>query len=97
ANRRIAFLSEASALLADSLDYQTTLERIAQLAVPHVADWCSVELLAPDGVTILSVALAHVEPEKTALAREVRRRFPPEGMSPRGIAHVIRTGETGLF
>jgi PAS domain S-box-containing protein len=39
------FLAEASALLASSLDYETTLQRVAQLAVPHIADWCAVEIV----------------------------------------------------
>jgi hypothetical protein len=43
------FLSEASAVLASSLDYQTTLERVAQLTVPEFADWCTVHIIEEDG------------------------------------------------
>lgn len=39
------FLSEASQELANSLDYQITLDRVARLAVPHIADWCAVDIL----------------------------------------------------
>jgi len=43
--RRLSFLAEASAVLASSLDYETTLQRVAHLAVPHIADWCAVHIL----------------------------------------------------
>ena len=41
---RFAFLAEASATLAASLDYEETLRRLADLAVPRLADWCIVYL-----------------------------------------------------
>lgn len=42
--QRLAFLAEASAVLASSLDYETTLASVARLAVPRLADWCAVDL-----------------------------------------------------
>jgi hypothetical protein len=45
AERRLAFLAEASARLAGSLDVEATLGTIAELAVPALADWCFVEVL----------------------------------------------------
>ena len=48
AHRRLAFLAEASTLLATSLDYESTLRAVARLAVPHLADWCVVDV-AVDG------------------------------------------------
>ena len=43
------FLSGASATLSSSLDYRTTLAGVARLAVPHLADWCTVDVLEEDG------------------------------------------------
>ena len=43
----LQFLSDASLALASSLDYKTTIQRIADLAVPRIADWCAVDLLRP--------------------------------------------------
>ena len=40
----LEFVASASALLARSLDYETTLREVARLAVPEVADWCGVLL-----------------------------------------------------
>ena len=40
------FLAQAGAVLASSLDYEQTLARITELAVPRLADWCAVSLPA---------------------------------------------------
>jgi len=45
----LRFLAEASEQLGESLDYDLTLSRVTRLAVPYLADWCTVDLLEPDG------------------------------------------------
>src|SRR5262245_7810347 len=93
APHQLAFLAEASRVLAESLDYTTTLERVARLAVPILADWCVIELLEDDGGS-RRVAVAHVDPAKEALSRDVRRRYPQAQHAPASIAaHVVRTGQ----
>ncbi len=49
AEQRSAFLAQASAVLASSLDYEQTLRNVAQLAVPDIADWCAVDLADGEG------------------------------------------------
>ena len=49
ASRRLAFLAEASATLASSLDLEATLRELARLAVPRFADVSIVSLLSADG------------------------------------------------
>src|SRR5207245_1536884 len=71
AERRAAFLAEAERLLASSLDFETTLSTLAALAVPDLADWCSVDVLEVDG-SIRRIAVAHADPMKADLARKVR-------------------------
>ena len=44
ARLRQEFLAEAGEALSSSLEYEETLQRVAQLAVPRLADWCAVEL-----------------------------------------------------
>ena len=95
-SRRLAFLARASARLAASLEYEPTLQMVAQLAVPEVADWCFVELLENDG-SIRSVAVAHRDPEKVALARESLRRNPIDPNAPHGTAKVLRTGQPEIM
>ena len=44
------------------------------------------------------MAVAHVEPEKVALARELQQRYPPDLDAPTGSANVaLRTGESELY
>src|SRR3954454_20444000 len=93
---RLAFLLRASELLGESLDYEETLQRVADLAVPDVADWCSVDLVDEDG-PIQAVAVAHVDPERVALAPEIRRRDPPDTSATSGIPNAIRTGRSDLY
>ena len=93
---RLAFLAEASALLASSLDYQTTLARVARLAVPFLADGCSVDILEEDG-SIQRLAVACADPEREAVARELQARYPIERNAPAGVANVLRTGRPELY
>jgi PAS domain S-box-containing protein len=89
------FLAEASRLLADSLDYEATLTRVAELAVPEIADWCAVDLAAPGGAK--RVTTKHVDPAKLALAEELARRLPTDPRDDRGVTRVLRTGEAELY
>jgi PAS domain S-box-containing protein len=96
AEKRGDFLAQASAVLASSLDYAQTLRNVAQLAVPEVADWCAVDLVDDDGDRV-SVAVAHVDPERLALAEELRT-YEPERLDPnQGLGLVFRTGEPQLY
>jgi serine phosphatase RsbU (regulator of sigma subunit) len=89
------FLSEASRVLAGSLDYEQTLRTVARLAVPAVADWCAVDLAAGDGIA--RVAVAHVDPERLVLASEVQERYPPDPRSDQGVFGVLRHGRAELY
>jgi hypothetical protein len=46
---RAQFIAKATTELAGSLDYKTTLQRVAWLLVPKLADWCTITLQRPDG------------------------------------------------
>lgn len=88
------FLTEASALLASSLDYETTLQQVTRLAVPRIADWCAVEMM--EGDTFRPVAVAHIDLAKVEMAREVRQRYPPDPAELGGMAAVVRDGQSVL-
>jgi len=83
------FLADASVVLGASLDYQTTLKQVAELAVPTIADWSTVDVMAPDG-SLQQLAVAHTDPSKRELAKEWRRRWPPQPHAT--LYRVIRTG-----
>lgn len=96
AELRGAFLADASAVLASSLDYEQTLRNVAELAVPEVADWCAVDLIDEDGGR-KPVAVAHVDPARLTLAEELRG-YEPERLDPdQGLGRVFRTGESLLY
>src|SRR5262249_38376814 len=64
--------------------------RVAGLAVPYLADWCSVDVVDPDG-SVRRMAVTHADPAKAAIARRIAHYPPdPAGLHPR--TQVLRTG-----
>jgi PAS domain S-box-containing protein len=94
-HQRSQFLSEASKVLASSLDYKMTLQTIAKLAVLHIADWCTIEMLAEDG-SIEPLVIAHADPRKVQWAWELRKKYPMGRDATQGIPQVLRTGVSEL-
>jgi len=85
-----SFMAEASRVLASSMDYGETLQRVARLAVPQLADWCAVDLLNERG-EIERVAVHHADPRKLVLAARIdRARGDPHGRSPYLHRHPAR-------
>jgi signal transduction histidine kinase len=91
AEERRRLVAEAGQVLASSLDYETTVAGVAQLAVPSFADGCLVDLVV-DGA-IKRLAVAHADPEKMHHLRDIEVRLGPSLIEDTGIAAVIRTGE----
>lgn len=89
------FLADASALLAESLDYQTTLARVAQLAVPFLADWCIVDV-ADETARRRRVAVAHADPAEQATAEAMLRVTPPDTGMGAAVGAAIRGGRSIL-
>jgi PAS domain S-box-containing protein len=89
------FLLRAGAALVESLDYRRALRSVAQLAVPEIADWCAIDLLAEDG-SIHSLALTHADAAKLTFAAELIDRYPPDPAAATGASQVIRTGKPEL-
>jgi PAS domain S-box-containing protein len=95
AERMTRFLADASATLAALVDYQSTLQKVARLAVPTFADWCAVDIAEPDG-SLRRLAIAHVDPIKLELAHESYRRYPSEPNELHGPYRAFRTGQTDM-
>ena len=93
--RDLEFLADASKVLSSSLDYRTTLQAIARLAVPRVADWCAIDMLGEDG-SIEPLAIAHVDPQKVQWAGDLRKKYPMNMDATHGIPQVLRTGVSEL-
>ena len=88
---RAAFLARASAALAASLDVEATVQQVAELTVPAIADYCSVHLLDPDG-SIRTLALAG-RPSRLDAARRFLEVRPPLIDDPVGVGAVVREGQ----
>ena len=91
----LKFLADVSESLALLVDYKSTLNKVAQLAVPDFADWCAVDLADGTG-SIYRVAVAHIDPAKVRLAEELMRRYPPDPNAGHGIMKALRTGESDM-
>jgi PAS domain S-box-containing protein len=95
AEQTATFLADTSATLAELSDPDSTLKKVAGLAVPHFADWCTVDMLQPDG-SLRRLAAAHIDPAKMELADELHRRYPPDPAAPRGVWNIARTGQSEI-
>ncbi|RPH36925.1 MAG: PAS domain S-box protein, partial [Planctomycetota bacterium] len=89
------FLSEATELLASTLDYETTLSNLARLAVPRIADWCSIFTRTDDGVRPLVVA--HKDPAKVREVEALMEQFPTSPDQKFGHPNVMRTGKSEFY
>jgi PAS domain S-box-containing protein len=94
--RTARFLADASSALAVITDFNSTLQKVASLAVPHFADWATVDLVETDG-RLRRVSAAHVDPAKVELAHELHRRFPPEASAQQGVWNIVRTGQPEII
>lgn len=89
------FLAQASGVLATSLDYQTTLDNITRLAVPDLADWCTIDTLE-DGFNLKLVAL-HGTSDKVEQVRELMNRYPLDPNNQKQVvARVLRSRHSEL-
>jgi PAS domain S-box-containing protein len=91
---RRGVIARAAQALSSSLDYPETLSRVAWLAVPEFADWAAVDLV--EGGRVERLAVAHVDPEKIALAKEIEQRYPDDRITSAAVSQVIHTGRAVL-
>ena len=91
AERRAAFLADASTLLCSSLDYETSLAALARFAVPFLADWCAIHLRQGDQVRLIGLACAGLD--RPVTPDELKNVYPLDLNLPRGAAHVLRSGQ----
>ncbi len=96
AQDRGRFIADVSSVLVSSLDYETTAKTVAQLAVLIIADWCAIDIVEEDG-SLNRLAVAHVDPAKVELAKEIERRYPTPPHAATGVPKVIRTGQAELI
>ena len=89
----LRFLADATNLLSSSLDHATTLQRVADLAVPRMASWCSVEIADTTGHH--AIAIAHADPERLEAVRDARKRLAEAQTG--AVARAIADGESQVY
>lgn len=87
----LQFLVRASDALDESLDLDSTLQTLARVTVPFVADGCMVDLRAEDGSIERAASSAADETYEPVLDELRRHRIDPQGPHP--IARAMRTGQ----
>lgn len=90
------FLADATALLATLTDYNSTLQKVSELAVPLFADWCVVELLDNDN-RIQLAAFAHREIARESLIRQVEKNISETDLKDSVMKQVLRDGNSVLI
>ena len=97
AEELLNFSIEVGRTVSSSIEYETTLQRLAELAVPRIADWCAVYLRDESG-NLRQVSTAHVDPERMGWVEQIgkSRAYAPEDLSAIGPERVVATGESQL-
>ncbi|MBD6620449.1 PAS domain S-box protein [Komarekiella sp. 'clone 1'] len=95
-------IAQTSTTLSTSLDYEETLEQIAKILVPQLADWCCVDIIDEDG-SVHRLAVAHADSSKAEWARQLQQYVPDSkdtsalALPVAGIARVLQTGQPELI
>jgi signal transduction histidine kinase/response regulator RpfG family c-di-GMP phosphodiesterase len=92
---RLAFLADASNVLASSLEYHKTFHSLAHLVVPRLADFCVVLASEEDG-GLRQVAVAHSNLLDEPALRKLAEEFPASSAAKIGGAYVVKTGQSEM-
>lgn len=94
-DRALRFLAEASRDLTGSLDVESTIERVARLGVPELADWAGLYLDDRDGLG--QAAQAHAPLASPSLVRDIASIAASDQNGDHPIATAFRTGRSQLL
>ena len=96
AARQSVLLAEASGMLTGSLDYETTLASLARLLAGTLADWCMIDLVE-DGGEIRRLVVAHSDPTRELVARELQGHPLRASELPEALARVLTGAHAELI
>ncbi|HEU0300947.1 MAG TPA: ATP-binding protein, partial [Longimicrobium sp.] len=96
ANAAAELLARAGRVLAGSLDFGETVRNLASLAVPHLADWCVVDVLGDAGRP-REVEVAAAGPAQAAALRRSLGDAPHGGRLGAAMTEVLSTGRARLL
>src|SRR5579864_7518871 len=96
AEQRQHLLNEASTMLASSLDHQITLQEIAELIVPALADYCRIAIL-DERHQIKEIKVNHIDPQKIALVQALYEQYKDLTGATHGLQRLLETGMPDLI
>ncbi|MEA2663383.1 MAG: hypothetical protein QOI11_327 [Candidatus Eremiobacteraeota bacterium] len=95
--RDLRILMEATRVLGSSLDLATAMAHVLDIALPALGDACTIRLVDERG-RLVGVDVAHVDPRKRELSRELYRVEEGSDPNPGGaLDTVMRTGVSALY
>jgi len=78
-------------------DEQVALQHLVSAAVADLVDWAVVDVIEPDRRTARRVAMAHADPAKLDVMREMESRYPPDPARPTLGRDALATGRSQLY
>jgi PAS domain S-box-containing protein len=93
---RLSFLTDATTILASSLNYQETLDNLTRLITSHLADWCSIMLRMEDGA-VERVSSEHRDEQKQLLARRLQQGPQPTPETQPALFDVLESGVPKIY
>lgn len=89
---RLRFLIESNRVLSLTTDFETRLAQKAQLMVPMLADWCTVNTVRDDALT--RIAIVHRDASKVPLVAALAERSVEVGT---GVMEMLKDGRASLY
>ncbi|MBV8067360.1 MAG: GAF domain-containing protein, partial [Candidatus Eremiobacteraeota bacterium] len=90
--QQVAFIAKAGEVLAESLDLQTTLERLLAIIVPEFGDWAAIDLF-DDSDRLKTVAAIHADSRKMPLVKRLVGRHNHDPKVEPSIAAILRKNQ----
>ncbi len=94
-NERLKFLSEASATLSSSLDYNVTLKQVAELLVPSLADFCYFDIINREG-KVDRIAWQSIDASQEDLFKRLATFAPTLERTSHPVTQVVTSGRARL-
>lgn len=91
----LKLIADAGISLNSSLDSVSTIEKLCELLVPAIADWCIIEIIG-DAENAIS-KIWHPQPQRLQEIISYQKNFNTELKSMTTSAAVIRTGQSAIL
>jgi PAS domain S-box-containing protein len=94
ARARQEFVLRVTRLVAAARDYPSTVQQLAEVAVPVLGDLCLIDVLDEDGTTFTRMAAHHHDSDVSDLVKELQTDFAPEPGGRHPTIEVLASGSS---